>query len=152
MALRETRRHLDLHTSVRCFSRSIHSMYKVLYTTDLSPSHSSSRPWSESKPQTIRYDIWRLPFGARIGHRPNQQINRRSLCGILQTQMLQMLQMYASPRHVQPRLFSDMMGALIPCSRTLRPLLLPALFLLPLPPLRAAELRFDPRPLAPDMK
>lgn len=54
--------------------------------------------------------------------------------------------------HVQPRLFSDMIGALMPCSRTLLPLLLPALVRLPLRAVSSAESRYDEKPLPPDMK
>lgn len=59
----------------------------------------------------------------------------------------QMISRYATyDAQFQPKLFSAMTGALMPCSRTLRLLLLPALFLLPRPVVG------EVRPLAPDMK
>lgn len=54
----------------------------------------------------------------------------------------------APPSQFQPKLFSAMIGCEMPCSRTLRPLLLPPLCRLPRAPPMVGELR----PLPPDMK
>lgn len=127
-----------------CIPRS--SMYTA--STGLCSAKPSSikRPWSG-----IEADGHLVEKSCSAGSLTQNAAHMVYLCKIFNTRtdrcqdwarLLQLVQF-------QPKLFSAMMGFEMPWSRTLRPLLLPALCLLPRPPVPVSESR---APFAPDMK